>query len=195
MNTLRRGLTLIELMITLAVVAVLVTLAAPSFYDFILTQRLKAAAQQFVTDMQLARSEASARNEVVRVYFARNSTMSCYSIFVANSDTTCVCTAANACPVSTGVREIRTNRLPTGERVGAWPVGLAPAAVAAFRFDPLNGAMVTDAVDLTGSPLQAFAVDFSLIPKPAAVLRTVIARSGRPSLCAPAGSTMPGLAC
>lgn len=52
------GLTLIELMITIAVVGVLLALAAPSFYEFMLVQRLKGVNAELVTDLQLARSEA-----------------------------------------------------------------------------------------------------------------------------------------
>ncbi|MBL0296209.1 MAG: hypothetical protein IPQ21_03190 [Betaproteobacteria bacterium] len=64
-----RPLTLVELMVVVAVVAIVLTLAAPSFRDFILLQRLKGINAQLVTDLQFARSEAVARGTLMRVQF------------------------------------------------------------------------------------------------------------------------------
>ncbi len=66
------GFTLIELMITLAVMAVLVTLAAPSFNSYIANQRVKAAAYDLLATLSLARSEAVKRNTDVSVSAASN---------------------------------------------------------------------------------------------------------------------------
>lgn len=56
------GFTLIELMVVIAVVAVLLTLAAPSYQKLIERNRLKEATQGFKTDVQLARMEAIKRS-------------------------------------------------------------------------------------------------------------------------------------
>lgn len=66
-----RGFTLVELMITLAVAAVLVMLAAPSFTTFVKNNRLTAQANTFVASLNLARSEAIKRG--TRVYITSNS--------------------------------------------------------------------------------------------------------------------------
>lgn len=56
------GFTLIELMVTVVVVAVMAALAAPSMVQFIYSARLNSAASQFQADLQMARREAIKRN-------------------------------------------------------------------------------------------------------------------------------------
>jgi len=53
-----RGFTLIELMVTLAVAAILLTVGVPSMKDLILNNRLTAATNLFVSSINIARSEA-----------------------------------------------------------------------------------------------------------------------------------------
>lgn len=57
-----RGLTLIELMVTLLVAAILVTLGLPALADFIRDNRMASQATQVVALVHIARSEAVQRN-------------------------------------------------------------------------------------------------------------------------------------
>lgn len=61
----QRGFTLIELLVTLAVAAVLVSMAIPSFSQIIDSVKLTSATNVFVSNLQLARSEAIKRNSRV----------------------------------------------------------------------------------------------------------------------------------
>lgn len=57
----QRGVTLMETMIVLALVAVLLALGLPGFRDFVSRSRLDSAAQDLMTSLQYARSEATRR--------------------------------------------------------------------------------------------------------------------------------------
>lgn len=61
-----RGLTLVELMVTLTVLAVLLGIAVPSFRSLIESSRLTSQANDLLHGLQTARSEAIRRNTAVR---------------------------------------------------------------------------------------------------------------------------------
>jgi type IV fimbrial biogenesis protein FimT len=60
-----RGFTLVELMIAIAVFAILLAIAVPSFRDASLGARLSSIANNMVASVQLARSEAIKRNAAI----------------------------------------------------------------------------------------------------------------------------------
>lgn len=66
------GFTLVELMVVVAIAAILAALAVPSFRSFINSTRQSSAVMQLVSDLNLGRSEAIKRNAHVLVC-ARNS--------------------------------------------------------------------------------------------------------------------------
>ena len=62
-----RGFTLVELLVTLAVAAILLALATPSFADLLRANRLAAANNALVTALNVARAEALRRGQPVTI--------------------------------------------------------------------------------------------------------------------------------
>ena len=58
----QRGFNIIEVLVTLTVLGVLIALGAPSFADWLQTQRIRGGAEAIVNGLQVARSEAIQRN-------------------------------------------------------------------------------------------------------------------------------------
>lgn len=98
------GVTLIELMVTIAVLAILVTLAAPSFVDFAERSALRGAADNVVGVIAAAKEEAIKRDRWVRVDVKQVGSGFCVgAAMVADGTATtmdgCDCSAAT-CPVA-----------------------------------------------------------------------------------------------
>jgi type IV fimbrial biogenesis protein FimT len=62
-----RGFTLLELMITLAIMAILMSWAVPSFQEIIRQNRMTTESNELITALNLARSEAIKRGRTVTV--------------------------------------------------------------------------------------------------------------------------------
>jgi type IV fimbrial biogenesis protein FimT len=68
------GFTLIELMFTIVVLAVLLAIGIPNFRDFLRNSRMVSAANDFLTDVNLARSESVKRRVSVTLCKSTNGT-------------------------------------------------------------------------------------------------------------------------
>ena len=69
-----RGFTLIELMVTLSVAAILMTIAVPNFQSLLANNRMAAQANDMIASLNMARSEAVKRAANVTVCASSNST-------------------------------------------------------------------------------------------------------------------------
>lgn len=121
-----RGFTLVELMVTVAVAAVLLMIAVPSFRHMLATNQLNTVANELVGGLSEARMEAIQRNAGAQ--FCSNST--------TNNTTS---TLGSQCSTSGGGAVVATSG-STAAPVRAAPVGLAAPVqlsgdIVAIRFN------------------------------------------------------------
>lgn len=193
-----RAFTIIEMLIAVTVIAVVLTLAAPSMRDYIVLQRLKSVNSSLMTDLQYARSEAVSRGKNVWVYFKTptvSSPMSCYTLYTDSTPgtgspprRTCDCTqaAGSRCP-STSI-ELKTVQIPADLGVTfAINTGESPVDLA---FDSVTGGVFIPTLDIPAPPPSTFVVDTVL--DAGRTLRTRVALTGRPLICLPAGAFVTG---
>ena len=74
MKKMSKGFTLIELMISVVVASILLTVAVPNFFSMIQNNRMSATANSLVSALNFARSEAVRRGGTVRVCNTTNAT-------------------------------------------------------------------------------------------------------------------------
>jgi type IV fimbrial biogenesis protein FimT len=68
----QRGFTLIEMMVGLAILAILMAIAVPNMTSWMTTTKAVSAAEFYVDGLKQARAEAVKRNAVTRLVLARN---------------------------------------------------------------------------------------------------------------------------
>src|SRR3989441_12868582 len=77
MRSPQRGLNIIEVMMSLAVLGVLLGLGAPVFVEWLQNQQIRAAAEATLNDLQVARGEAVRSNTPVRFQLVSDLTSTC----------------------------------------------------------------------------------------------------------------------
>ncbi|MFH1018780.1 MAG: prepilin-type N-terminal cleavage/methylation domain-containing protein [Pseudomonadota bacterium] len=110
----RRAITLIELMITLAIVVIVLSLAVTTMHGYIPKQRLVSSAGALENALQLAQTEANARSHWTCVKFVPGNPIS-VQVYVntAGSQATNACTGNDVTLLNT--TQLRTNvQIPSG---------------------------------------------------------------------------------
>lgn len=174
------GFTLVELMVTVAVLAILMAIAGPAFNDFFERYRLRGAADEVASVVASARAEALMRNRDVSVVFTGVGGAWCVGATAAPEPaapgdavtTSPSCTCADTCKLGDRVVEAKAASHPN--------VALE-AAPAAITFGRANGAR-TD-------PAPSAAANATLkSPSGKYSLRVAVSPLGRGRLCTPSGS-------
>jgi type IV fimbrial biogenesis protein FimT len=162
-----RGFTMIELMVVVALGAIFLALAAPSFQQTLQRQRLIGQANEFATDLQYARSEAVQLNR--NVFLETGGAGTCYTVATWVSGTgSCDCAASTCTGGPRALKFVALNSAVTitnGVR---------------FDFEPVRGALQGGA-DVSAS-----------VTNGAMNLQVDVPSHGRAALCAPSGSSVKG---
>ncbi|WP_051304842.1 GspH/FimT family pseudopilin [Chitinilyticum litopenaei] len=83
--------TLIEMMVTIAILGIVLVIAVPNLNDYIARTHVKGVADNLAQDLVFARSEATRLNKTVRLTVDSG----CYGLTTANS--ACNCSTAGSC--------------------------------------------------------------------------------------------------
>jgi type IV fimbrial biogenesis protein FimT len=96
----KNGFTLLELLITVAIIGIVIAIATPSFMSMITSQRAKSSALQLQNDLVTAKNEALKQNRTITFRLTRtNATDWCIGI---STNSTCDCkTSAGTCDIYT----------------------------------------------------------------------------------------------
>lgn len=178
------GVTLVELVVTIAVLAIMLTLAIPTFNDFRQRSALRGAADQVASFIGDARFEALRRDSLVKVGYRINGAEMCIGAHRTTDkadDAPCDCFTAGACDVAaypesqSDWRGVRSAGLPT---VGDTDTD----AIGVFVIDPKR-ASLSQPGDAGRILLQApqGAVDYRL--------DVVVDRNARATVCEPSAAT------
>jgi len=164
-----RGWTLIEQLVVLTILGLSVSLALPSFGDYLMRRRMEGTSQQLVADLQELRSRTVAAGQPLRLRFQSDTRAACYLIHTGEADS-CSCLiadAASACRSDSQILRSTSIPIASGLRLNS--------NVATVLVDPRHGTFSpTLSIDLGAS-------DGSLR------LRHVVSILGRVRLCMASG--------
>lgn len=176
MSTVARthGVTVIEMMVAMIVLAVLVMMVAPSMRGMIARQRVQSVQAEVLTDLQLARSEMTQRvgtSTPVVITFGSNASLTCYTLHTDGAACDCTLGAGSVCAPAGA--EIKTARW---ERAVGVSVAASSPSGNRLVFTPPQGLVTpTDLRIDVSDPVSGH-------------LRTSISGLGVPSVCSPDGS-------
>jgi type IV fimbrial biogenesis protein FimT len=174
------GVSLVEVMVAIGVLAILVSVAAPSFSDLIARRRLQAVAAEIATDLAYARSETALRQQDVFLTFNQDASTTCYTIQIGSATAQCDCTkgAGLACPADILGPSPELKTLQVASSTG---ITFTPSAA--------NWAAVNNKFGFSAAQMLPSLPDFGItVSNSKASLRVALNALGRVSTCSPNGS-------
>ncbi len=152
-----KGFTLIELMISVALIAIIASLAAPSFTTMIATQRIKGLANEIMTDLSFAKMESVQKNQCIAVDFSTQG-------YTITQLTTCAATTGTAIKTVNNISDSNNSFSPSS---GSTYLGI--------KFEPVRTTATITGTDLVISNTNASTRS----------LKIVVSTMGRAEICSP----------
>jgi prepilin-type N-terminal cleavage/methylation domain-containing protein len=188
----RRGVTLTELMVTVAIAVLILAFAAPSFMEQIERQRLKSVNDELIQAMHLTRMETLSRNARGFVKPGSSATHTCYA-FAINGSTThtppegCHCERPESEPVCEHeeAKLLGVVRVPRSTGVTVTPVSDEKPFI---YFNRVTGTIEIPVGDIGQTLPYSFA--FRLKTSRGAEIITTLGTGGRPSSCQVGGTDL-----
>ena len=170
LGTFQKGFTLLELLITITVLALIMTFGIPNLTGFFEKQRVTGAAQAFLSDIQYARAESIKQNTDVIIQV--NEAQWCYGLDDTPVASPCGCAGASAasCTINGNQYAVTSDRFP--DVVMTENISTTDNII---TFDPARGTL---------SP--AATVNFSSGSSAVSVIWSTV---GRARICATSGSS------
>jgi type IV fimbrial biogenesis protein FimT len=174
------GFNLIEIMVSLTVLAILIALGAPSFGEWLQNQQIRAATEALVNGMQVARGEAIKRNLAVQLTLDLPSGWTVCEATKQPCDGTLL-----ADPVR--VQDVIQSR--SGGEGTRNAKAITPNGALAVTFSPLGGVVANADNPVTASITQVDVVntqgDCTAAGGPMRCLRVVVTGGGSIRMCDP----------
>lgn len=169
-----KGFSLIELLITVVILGVLVSLAAPPMFSTLESRKLKGAAEKAFADFQFVKTEAIKRNQFVRLDFTGFGSGNdwCYG-FKVNADCDCTETdpsQADFCEIDGIKRVVNQDDYDGSVTLSNSSVPFAGVA----SFNPMRGTTTPGSIEFELSS--------------GAKIKVIVSLLGRVRMCSSSGS-------
>lgn len=165
---LNQGVTLVEALVSVAILAICASIAVPALTSFKETLKLKSAAEQMLMELRWAQSESIKKSSSLSVNFNDEDEEWCYGF---SMNASCDCDEPNSCTIDDTERTTDHSSLS----------GLSLKANVSsnrFTFNPLRGTVTAGNVELGAANGK--------------VIRIVLSGMGRIRICSPSGDSNVG---
>jgi type IV fimbrial biogenesis protein FimT len=170
--TRHRGFSMIELMMSVVLIAISAALAIPSYRDMVEKRQVTHGAEQIASFINLAQGAAMKNNEVITVSWSRTDSDD-WCVGAVSGDTACNCTVTDTSSDSycqIGTKGFVIDNSSSKDRDILHSIG----GDGSYAFDPVRGLMV-DLDDSMNMELRSHSGDFRL--------NLVVNNTGRVILC------------